>query len=159
MADRCAIMREGRIEQVGTPRELYDHPGNRFVAEFLGETNLIPAMVVESQADRACRVRLADSGVVWSGRSGCALDPGTEVLCSVRPESWRLGPAPEVNANSLSGTLTLSVYLGEATQHHVRPAHDEQRSLRVLELESPPREPGPVTLWVPPEATVILPAE
>jgi iron(III) transport system ATP-binding protein len=154
MADRIAIMNEGRIEQVGAARELYERPGNRFVAEFLGETNFLPAKVVRHEGN-ICHVRLQDSDTEWQGVSQDTFKPGDDVFCNVRPEAWKIGPSPEA-VNLIEGNLKLSVYMGEATQHQVVPSHDANKILRILELESPAREPGPVTLWIRPEATVIL---
>jgi spermidine/putrescine transport system ATP-binding protein len=110
MADRIVIMNAGRIEQLGTPSDLYEHPRTAFVAGFLGVSNLLPGMVVGDG-----RVRLAEGTEVQvphellAGRSGA-------VRIGVRPEKLRLGGGP---ANTLSGTVAESAYIGVSTQYIV----------------------------------------
>ncbi len=151
MADRCAILREGHIEQVGTPRELYEHPRNRFVAEFLGETNLLPGRL-----ENPSTVRLDHLDLLWQGVCPQALDPGKEVLCCVRPEAWKIGDSPASMVNRIEGEVLSSIYLGEVTQHRVRLKGNRNAEVLVLELHQPPRETGPVSLWVDLKDTVIL---
>ena len=62
MSDRVAIMREGRMEQVGSPRDVYERPATEFVAEFVGASNRIPATIVDAEADGAYRVDLEGLG-------------------------------------------------------------------------------------------------
>jgi spermidine/putrescine transport system ATP-binding protein len=108
MADRIAIMNGGRIEQLGTPGELYEQPQTAFVAGFLGISNLLPGTVSAMDA-----VRLDDGTVVkvpqeaLRGRSG-------RVAVGVRPEKIRLGHGEE---NRLSGRLLETAYVGVATQY------------------------------------------
>jgi spermidine/putrescine transport system ATP-binding protein len=108
MADRIAIMNGGRIEQLGTPSELYEQPQTAFVAGFLGISNLLPGDVVGPDA-----VRLDDGNTVrvpseaLQGRSG-------RVAVGVRPEKIRLGHGEE---NRLTGRLVETAYVGVATQY------------------------------------------
>ena len=108
MADRIAIMNGGRIEQLGTPGELYEQPQTAFVAGFLGISNLLPGTVSAMDA-----VRLDDGSVVkvpqeaLRGRSG-------RVAVGVRPEKIRVGHGEE---NRLSGRLLETAYVGVATQY------------------------------------------
>jgi spermidine/putrescine transport system ATP-binding protein len=108
MADRIAIMNQGRIEQLGAPSELYERPQTAFVAGFLGISNLLAGTV--SGLDQ---VRLEDGTTVrvpqesLRGRSGA-------VAVGVRPEKIRLGHAEE---NRLSGRLLETAYVGVATQY------------------------------------------
>ncbi|NUN96038.1 MAG: ABC transporter ATP-binding protein [Candidatus Omnitrophica bacterium] len=156
MADRCAILREGRIEQVGTPRELYERPGNCFVAEFLGDMNLFPATVLEIETDCFCQVRLDGADLVWKGRSGESLQAGQRVLCGVRPESARVGGAPDGAVNRFRGRVSSSIYLGEVTQHRVEiAAEGAGPTLRVLETHAPHRE-GETLEWTVAHEDVVL---
>jgi spermidine/putrescine transport system ATP-binding protein len=108
MADRIVIMNGGRIEQLGTPSELYESPHTAFVAGFLGVSNLL-----EGTVDGDGRVRLADGTVVQAPRQTLAGRSGT-VQIGVRPEKLRIG---EGEANTLSGTVTESAYIGVSTQY------------------------------------------
>jgi iron(III) transport system ATP-binding protein len=106
MADRVAIIRSGRLVQSGPPEELYRKPSTRFVAEFLGETNLLPAERLGPNLLRIAGVDLAAS------------DIGAGRLASIRPESIRR-TTPSSGGNLLRGKLIESTYLGESVQFHV----------------------------------------
>lgn len=105
LADRIAVLNSGKLEQVGTPRELYYSPRNRFVAEFLGETNLFPATILESDGSGSSL-----SSKLGELRSSTTADVGRTVLCSIRPESLQLG---EAEINSFQATVIESLYFGE----------------------------------------------
>lgn len=113
MSDRLAVMREGRILQVGTPREIYNHPAERFVADFIGDTNFLAAEVVEADGRKA-RLRLA------SGREvGADVPDGMQargrVTIAVRPEHAALA-----EDGVLRGRLENIVYVGPDTHYHLR---------------------------------------
>ena len=91
MSDRIAVMHAGKVEQLGTPEELYERPATRFVADFIGTTNLLHGTV---QPDAS--VRLATGEVAPVVHNGLAA--GSEVELSVRPESIGLVPGPEASA-------------------------------------------------------------
>jgi spermidine/putrescine transport system ATP-binding protein len=109
MADTIAVMNAGRIEQLGPPTELYEHPATAFVAGFLGVSNLLPGRVAEPGL-----IRLDDGTVVRAtvnGRTG-------EVAAGVRPEKITIGAGG--GANELPGTISETAYIGVATQVVVR---------------------------------------
>ena len=116
LADRIVVLQAGRIEQIGTPMELYHHPTNLFVAEFIGspKMNVLPASVVRSDGD-AAEVRLAAgvSVVVPVARS---VAPGTELRFGVRPEHLGLG-APK--SGVLNGKVQVVERLGGETLIHI----------------------------------------
>lgn len=116
MADRVALLKNGHIEQIGSPRALYRAPRNRFVAEFLGETNLIEAKPREIAHDRI--EFEVEAGRFNAATTGDAELTNTEqALLSIRPEAIRLRkPNTE---NTLPGTLLETTYLGETAQHLV----------------------------------------
>jgi multiple sugar transport system ATP-binding protein len=91
MADRIVVMNGGRIEQVGTPLELYDHPANLFVAGFLGSPamSLIEATILRS--DRGLAARLSDGAMVPVASASAS--NGASVTLGIRPEQYRLDPA------------------------------------------------------------------
>jgi putative spermidine/putrescine transport system ATP-binding protein len=102
ISDRIAILNRGRIVQVGSPRDIYDHPATRFVAEFIGETNLVQG-VIQSTDLSTTVVRLDHGG----------FQPGQPVLVSVRPERIELGAQRSVSANFLSARIVDTIYQGD----------------------------------------------
>ena len=110
MSDRIVLMRQGRIEQVGAPREMYDRPASRYVADFIGETNLLAGAVLESAAGT---VSLKVGDAVLRATADAPLEKGAEAWLTVRPEAIRLaesGAGPGENA--LEGTVADAVYAG-----------------------------------------------
>jgi spermidine/putrescine transport system ATP-binding protein len=152
MADQIAVMNRGRIEQLGSPTELYERPGTAFVAGFLGTSNLLHGVVV----DGAGLVRLADGTEVRVATNGAA----GEVAVGVRPEKIRIGePAPD--ANRLAGTVRESAYLGVATQVEVETAagrmsvfHQNAEAVAAV-----PAAGSRVTLSWSPESTFVVERE
>jgi spermidine/putrescine transport system ATP-binding protein len=110
MADQIVIMDGGRIEQQGTPTELYEQPQTAFVAGFLGVSNLLYGSTVGED-----RVRLEDGTVVHVPRDLLRGRIG-KIQIGVRPEKLRLG---EGEPNTLSGVVTESAYIGVSTQYLV----------------------------------------
>lgn len=117
MADRVALLRNGQIMQLGSPRELYRKPKSRFVAEFLGETNLIDAKLCESTPDRAEFEVEAGRFIAEPQSNVQYLTETKHILLSVRPEAICLR-RPE-HENTLPGRLLETTYLGETAQHLV----------------------------------------
>ncbi len=117
MADRVALLRSGQIVQIGTPRELYREPKSRFVAEFLGETNLIKAHACEIGADRVKFEIEAGRFDAVPGVNREYITDTKQVLLSIRPEAIYLR-RPDTQ-NTLPGTLLETTYLGETAQHLV----------------------------------------
>ena len=118
MSDRIVLMRQGRIEQIGTPRELYDRPVSRYVADFIGETNLLTGTVVES-GPRPVVLRYEDARL--SGWSDAPLPLGGSAWLSVRPEAVHLRAGDDVGsgANLLEGRIVEAVYVGSLVRVHV----------------------------------------
>ncbi|MEM9560805.1 MAG: ABC transporter ATP-binding protein, partial [Planctomycetota bacterium] len=117
MADRIALLREGKIVQLGTPADLYRRPASRFAAEFIGDTNLINATAGEPQSDRI-ELQTESGTIVASIPPGVtAPPPGTGVTCSIRPEALRLSTSS--NGTGLRGTRTESTYFGDIVHHTV----------------------------------------
>jgi iron(III) transport system ATP-binding protein len=131
IADRMAVLDGGRIQQLGTPAELYRHPQSQFVAEFMGETNMLPGTLV-SVGPTAAEVDTV-LGRFATAAPKDVLKPGAAVRLSIRPESWRL--ATENGAvNSVPGRLKERVYLGEMAQYRLAPTRSGETELKVLEI-------------------------
>lgn len=119
MSDRIAVFNKGRIEQIGTPSEIYDRPATRFVADFIGESNLVDG-VVEDVADGLATVALQPGGRKIVVRTCEATRPAQPVTVSIRPERVRLGATPS-DANAFRSRVVDSVYHGD----HLRVVLDE----------------------------------
>ncbi len=118
LADRVVVMNEGRIEQAGTPSEVYEAPATPFVAKFLGEANVLEGRVVASNGSGiVCEI---EGG--FRIRSDRRLDvaPGTAVEVIVRAERLRLAEAPAGLDNSFTGRLEHVMYLGGDIRYLVR---------------------------------------
>ena len=113
MSDRIGVMNDGRLLQVGTPTDIYENPVNRFVADFIGQTNLLDG-TVESR-DVVC---LANGARIPAQSD---LPPGTKVAVSIRPERASLHPLGHAPAGrpSVDGRLEGVTYLGNALVHSV----------------------------------------
>jgi putative spermidine/putrescine transport system ATP-binding protein len=115
MSDRVAVFHEGRIQQIADPRTLYDHPENRFVAEFVGENNVIACTLVSVEGERAT-VR-TEGGTIVQGILPRALDREQDMVLSIRPERLALteGATPDSH-NAVRGQVEEMFFLGD----HVR---------------------------------------
>jgi iron(III) transport system ATP-binding protein len=151
IADRIAVLNAGKLIQVGTPTELYQRPRTRFVADFLGQANILPATVLSRDGGM---LRLQTSaGVI---RALCDQATADAVSLSIRPEKIRLMPAnaPANGAiNRLSGTVVSSAFLGESSEYTV--AVDGQ-NLTVLATPPPADLPREVALEFDPADVVVL---
>ncbi|MFA6045398.1 MAG: ABC transporter ATP-binding protein [Phycisphaerales bacterium] len=116
MADRVAVLESGQIAQIGTPRQLYRSPTTRFVAEFLGETNVLQGSI-QSIADSGVTVDVGGSLLLARTAMPQGAKPGSPVQVSIRHEALTL--AKPGAPNSLKGKLVDTVYLGEAAQHRL----------------------------------------
>ena len=115
MSDRIAVMSKGKILQVGSPRDIYDRPSERFVANFIGETNFLEGAVLAA-GHGVAKVRLAE-GAVLEAALPADYAPSGNATIMVRPEHARLAPAGQ---GALGGVLENIVYFGTDTHYHVR---------------------------------------
>jgi len=166
MADRVAILRSGRVEQLGTPADLYKRPHSRFVAEFLGETNILEGTVL-SVFETAPPKEGADGGPALTatlrtqagelhGLIPAGTTPptvGAKALLSVRPESIQIS---ELKPNSPRGKLTSATYLGEVEQGHVQLDQASLKFLRLSSLSQPLRA-GETEYSISIEDAIVLP--
>src|SRR6476661_2035726 len=115
MSDRIAVMNEGRVLQLGTPAEIYEQPVDRFVADFIGQSNLIPGTLEARDGDR-CMVRIPTGGLV-EARLRDEPAVGASVVVSIRPERVILqGQPAESLDGSIPATISEIVYLGSYNQ-------------------------------------------
>jgi spermidine/putrescine transport system ATP-binding protein len=119
LSDRIAVMRRGKIEQVGSPREIYDYPNTPFVADFIGDTNLFEGFV-ESVDGLSAMVVTSRGLKVLVGRQE-SYAPSQQVVVSVRPEKIKLDlEPPSEGKNYFAGRIEHVMYLGTHVQYVVR---------------------------------------
>lgn len=120
LSDRVAVMNRGRIEQIGTPDEIYDFPRTRFVADFIGLSEFIEGeiMTIDSHQRRAL---VAASGLEISAPVPDEMVPGQKVLLFIRPNNIELLPQSHPGgANTFSGMVDKMTYLGDRNDYRVR---------------------------------------
>lgn len=115
MSDRIAVMKGGTIRQIGGPRDIYDHPAERFVADFIGDTNFIEAELL-STSDAGAQVKLASGMEIAASALGGEGSGSGRITLAIRPEHATLDGA---NGALLPGTLADVVYFGTDTHYHV----------------------------------------
>ncbi len=159
MADRIAVMRQGRVVQIGTPRQLYSRPESAFVADFIGGTNLLAGTVDE------CGERLivkTETGLLRALNGQKKHACGDRVFCSVRPESMRFQREDSLidHENQLTGEIQSVMYFGDREEYGLRLA--DGTTVRALEYNQPARGTAVgsrVKLHIDPADVVVLPQE
>ncbi len=121
VADRIAVMDQGRIVQVATPAEIYEQPNSRYVAGFIGDVNLIEGRVV-STFDRTVRLESAGTGAVVEVDQDLEAEKGASAWLAIRPEkvAISLEPPLEGAVNTVAGEVWDIGYLGDVSIYHVR---------------------------------------
>ena len=152
MSDRILVMDGGRVQQIGTPEDIYRRPANEFVATFVGQCNVLRGMVVDRVGGGGLRVSLAD-GAALLDVHGDAHAPGAEVAIAVRPEALSVWSTPDhpARANTIEGELRATTFLGDHYRCELRCG-----SIDLVAQTDRPVADGRVTVHVPPEACVVL---
>ncbi|MFI4989233.1 MAG: ABC transporter ATP-binding protein, partial [Alphaproteobacteria bacterium] len=151
IGDRLVVMERGRIQQIGTPRELYRRPANLFVASFIGSANLL-----EGRADAVSNTFVTRSGLALACRR---LPPDADVLL-IRPEAVKLGGAALESGGTVPGTVEAVSFFGALSEVTVRLRSGERlvAQLASSDLERQALEPNAaVEVWIDPEAVVAMP--
>lgn len=162
IADRMAVLNFGKIEQIGKPQDLYLRPKNKFVANFMGETNFLAGTVTEcGQGKTVVRTELGD---LQSSQPCDGVSNGQAVTVSVRPEALKVGTGgPAINR--FDATIHDTIYLGEVAQHVVSVKHTGNGTAAKTELRCFELNPKFVArdgateqavVWVDPNDVVIL---
>jgi spermidine/putrescine transport system ATP-binding protein len=121
MSNRLAVMRHGKVEQIGEPEEVYEYPATEFVAGFLGASNLLDGEIKERDG-QTVSVLLSGAGVVTLPEERVPPDVDSTVRVGVRPEKISLEADqgdPPSGLNSVSGLLRMSTYIGVSHQYAV----------------------------------------
>lgn len=153
LSHQVAVMSEGRIQQIGTPREIYERPINQFVADFVGMTNFVEGTVTAKDADDHAYVVHTEIGTLHS-YSIDALRVGDPVILSIRPEDLELSDHKPDGINVLHGKVDQKVFLGDSVEFQVK------FGSRVLQSRAHPslRTPigDPIWATVRPEKSVVV---
>jgi iron(III) transport system ATP-binding protein len=151
ISDRVAVLEHGRLAQVGAPEDVFRRPQSRFVAEFIGKTNIIAGVAtgIDTVARGALTLRVGDKD----------LRPGAAVLVSVRPHDVRLAsPAAAAGENAFAARVRRASYVGTAVEYHLA-LEGSDVLLRASAPVSPRWAPGDaVSVRLDPAACVALPA-
>ena len=135
MSDRIAVMHDGFVKQIGSSREIYEKPANRFVADFIGETNFIEGTVASSA--ETLTTLTSSNGITFSGRSSQHIPKGTVATLAIRPEKIWLLPSGAGNINgrvSLGGTVSDVIYIGTDNRYQVELVTGDKLFVRVQNL-------------------------
>ena len=129
LSDRVVIMHQGKIMQIGTPQEIYAHPVNRFVADFIGKANFIRGHVASLKPGNVLEIELMGKRITVTVQTDTFTE-GAGVLLVLRPESIRL----EVKKpDTLTGTIREAVYLGSQMVYEV----DMAENIITVEVANP----------------------
>jgi multiple sugar transport system ATP-binding protein len=156
LADRIVVLSAGRIEQVGSPLELYTHPVNLFVAGFIGSPrmNFIDAEIVEAGKD-AARVQLASGAEIRCEVDASSARKGNKVKLGVRPEHFRAG-GPSSAENTIDTTVTFVESLGSTTHAYCAYPGVADALTAELDTEATPRDGDTLSLRVPADACYLF---
>ncbi|HCX87411.1 MAG TPA: hypothetical protein DG761_05260 [Gammaproteobacteria bacterium] len=164
LSDRIAVMSEGEVMEIASPGQLYESPGSRFVADFIGSMNFFEGEIT-SLADSAVIVQTPVLGDVEVTGSYTAMAPGQKVWVAIRPEKMQpVFSDPGAGNNSVAGTMGPSAYLGDRSHFYVHlPQREEPVLVALQNLErsmSHLHKPNqPVWLQWTDDAVVALPRD
>ncbi len=164
MSNRFAVMRHGKIEQIGPPEEVYENPATEFVAGFLGASNLLDGEVKET-GNGLTSILLSTGSLIYADADRIGSHLGSSVKVGVRPEKISIvaaeGEAPS-DRNSVTGLLRMSTYIGVSHQYKVEGPGGSTLTVYVQNLgaERAPQPGEQVRLeWLPEHTFVVEPGE
>ncbi len=157
MSDRIGVMDQGRVLQVGSPVEIYERPGSRFISEFIGESNVLSGNI-HGVADRMCSIDVGGVLIDAPPPEGAVLKPSQDIALHVRPEMIRIAGLTPVEAPKLEGLIVEEVYQGSVRRYQV----ETRGNLLTVEVVNRPDLPrlgkgDPVSLFWDAEIGVIIP--
>jgi spermidine/putrescine transport system ATP-binding protein len=164
MSDRLAVMRLGKMEQLGAPEDVYENPATEFVAGFLGASNMLEGDLKESNGEFST-VQLAGGGTVQVPTARIPADAGAHFKVGVRPEKVAIskgGASGPNGMNRVDGTVSMATYIGVSHQYKVMTPDDHLLTVYVqnLGVDESPRQGEQVTLaWKPEYTFAVTPQE
>jgi spermidine/putrescine ABC transporter ATP-binding subunit len=133
MSDRIALMNNGKIEQLGSPVDIYEKPASRFVADFIGESNFFEGVVVRKERDWV-EVRTT-KGLSIRSRPKEGVQKDQKINITLRPERIQIHPDPAIDSNQFVGKIKEVVYLGETIKYIVTLDTGDQVVVKCQNLE------------------------
>lgn len=138
LSDRIALFHQGRIEQLGTPRDLYERPDTAFVANFLGDNNLIRCTIARSDG-QDCQMRLP-SGDILAGKAAAGLASGDKVVVAIRPEAIR--PCASGQDATAEAEIIEAVYTGDQLRMRCRAFGIDNLQIKISSADMPAQAAG-----------------
>ncbi len=156
ISDRIAVMRKGKILQVGTPQELYMHPESIFVAHFIGESNFLEGYVTEKTSEGNILIELRE-GTKVEALNG-HFEVGSQVVLSMRPETLIVEPGLQPGQNVLAGKVERLTFEGSSVRYEIRLPNEEMLIAVKPTLSSEFLKVGDITkVFLPVEYTRVFP--
>jgi iron(III) transport system ATP-binding protein len=150
IADRIAVLHDGKLAQIGTPGDLYHNPASSFVAKFIGQTNLLPGKIMSKQ-DGAAQVETAAGPITAKLTASPATDT---IIISIRPEQIRVVRNPAgPGINRFTGKVTETIFLGESSEHALAINNQSLKVICTPPLFQPPAE---LTVEFDPQDAIVL---
>jgi iron(III) transport system ATP-binding protein len=155
LSHEIAVMNEGRVVQIGSPRAIYERPGTRFVAEFIGSGNFIDATVLGAD-NRPGLWRVRSKLGDWIAASDAALQPGASVTLSIRPENLELSEEPfaQMDGNLCTGVVDAKIFQGDSIEFQLRAGDTLLLARSHPSLRTPVGDP--IHIRIDPEKCVVL---
>ncbi|MEE0955674.1 MAG: ABC transporter ATP-binding protein [Eubacterium sp.] len=160
MSDRIGVIHDGVLEQLSTPEVLYDHPATRFVAGFIGESNILDGTVLKEtdQGAEATSVK-TDAGELVADPTGRHFEAGEHVTVSVRPENTRYSLEP-IDGFSIEGTIRDRTYTGNLVRLFITLDNSQEIKITRLPRHDLPKDGSRIYLyWEPDKAEIIKETE
>jgi ABC-type Fe3+/spermidine/putrescine transport system ATPase subunit len=156
ISDRIAVMRKGKILQVGTPQELYMHPGSIFVAHFIGESNFLEGYVIGKTSEGNIIIELRE-GTKVEALNG-SFEVNSQVVLSMRPETLIVEPELQPGQNVLTGKVERLTFEGSSVRYEIRLPNEEMLIAVKPTLSSEFLKVGETTkVFLPVEYTRVFP--
>ncbi len=164
MSDRIAVMSRGKVQQIGAPVEIYERPANKFVADFIGESNFLEGKIKSMSKNEASVFIPGLNTEVMGMMISKGIVNGEDVVVSIRPEKVRIAEQGAVNDNMFRGKVTNTVYIGADTQvfvdvNEVKLKVWEQNRISRLDPKSFYSVGQEVWIMLMPENTLVLKKE
>ena len=160
MSDRIAVMSHGHILQLGSAEEIYERPANRYVADFIGESNFLEGSILSSEHSTAL-VQVQGVDQPLRARAVQRFSPDRAVTLAIRPERIQLlapgNAAPPPGINAVPGQIIETVYAGAVLQYAVRLSSGDVLSVRSPNTGASPARDALVRLcWSPEECSILV---